>query len=135
MQWLVDLVAERVINTIGIPPTFIDRGDPVNYDFWKDDFIFDSNFHELDLSAIVPENAKAVLLSVLATHLQASTLFIFREHGNANAINVSQGVTQVADMEYRCDFVTPIGPDRKIDYYTTAGVWEAFFVSVKGWWL
>lgn len=131
MQWLVDLV----IAAIGIPPTFIDRGDPVAWDYQKGDFISNDAWHDLDLSAIVPEGAVAVALAVKATHLIAQKTFIFRKGGNVNWTNLAQGITQTADFIYFCDLIVACDADRKIQYYMTTGVWEELYVTVKGWWL
>ena len=62
MQWLIDIIAEKVKNEIGIPPVFVDRGD---VPFWDiDDFstLFDNAWHTIDLSLIVPEGTSAILL-------------------------------------------------------------------------
>jgi len=47
---------------IGKPPGFEDRGDPAVYDYDKNDLTKDGAWHDLDLSGIVPENAKAVFI-------------------------------------------------------------------------
>ncbi|GAH45435.1 unnamed protein product, partial [marine sediment metagenome] len=47
---------------IGKAPVFVDRGDPAAYDYAKEDLTIDGAWHDMDLSGIVSEKAKAVFI-------------------------------------------------------------------------
>lgn len=131
MQWLIDLIIEA----IGVPPCYIDRGDPVNADFATEDFTLDDAWHELDLSSLIPAGATAVALTGLFINEQVQRLAMFRLHGNSNAANVARIYTQSASLTICSDFVVALDPDRKIDYLFEGFFWSTISLTVKGWWL
>jgi len=131
MQWLVDLIIEA----IGIPPTFIDRGDPAAWDYAAGDFTKDGNWHELDVSAIVPAGATAVLLKYEFQGVAVDTTFEFRKDGNANAYNTAKIRAVIAGVVHYCDCVCPISTDRKLEYRQTGNPIININVVIKGWWL
>lgn len=131
MQWLIDLVIEA----IGIPPVFIDRGDPAVPDFPVGSFIIDNAWHDLDLSGIVPATASAVLLAIEIASINAASQVILRKKGNINHINISQILTQVGGFLISGDFVCPIGSDGLLEYQIPPNPWIFLNVTVKGWWL
>jgi len=134
MQWLIDLIAERVIATIGIPPTYIDRGDPAVLDL--DTFTCDGSWHELDLSAIIPAGAKAVLLRLTIRDDAVGSYLRFRKTGSANAINRSIIRTQVSMVYKNADMVVALDDNRKIEYSSAAGTtFVSSDLAVGGWWL
>lgn len=131
MQWLIDLIISR----IGIPPVFIDRGDPAEIDFGIDDFTRDGVWHELDLSTIVPAGATAVLISVWLKNTETDKFFMLRKHGNTETWSSSVIATQVSNVYFGCDFVCVIDADRKADYLVSINGWTEIYFTVKGWWL
>jgi len=131
MQWLVDLVIEA----IGIPPVFIDRGDPAVADFAVGDLTADGAWHNLDLSGIVPANASAVLLHAgIRDNLIGQNTYI-RRKGNVNWENSCRMITQVANLAISQDIVCPIGSNGLLEYNLSATVWTSIGIRVKGWWL
>lgn len=130
MQWLIDLVIEA----IGIPPTFIDRGDPAAPDFDATDLTKDAAWHELDLSAIVPEGATAVTLAILTHAAAVQNQLYFRRAGNTDAVNIAAVTTVIVGLLQTNDFVVAVDEDRKIEYSLTALNWNIIFITVKGWW-
>lgn len=134
MQWLIDLIAEKVIATIGIPPTFIDRGDPVFYDFVIQQLVADGAWHELDLSGIIPEGAQAVSLSLAFSATVTNRAVYFRKNGNANAFNSFIAQTIVALINHTAHGVVALSTDRKIDYRIHTDFNEVY-ITVAGWWL
>ena len=131
MQWLVDLIIEA----IGIPPTFIDRGDPAAKDFETGDFTADDNWHDLDLSGIVPEDATAIAATVLLFNIAVNKDVFFRKNGNVKTFNVSRFTTQVASVLISGDIIVAVDADRKIEYMLETGGWMTIHLTVKGWWL
>lgn len=113
---------------------FVDRGDPADYDFVSAVLTKDGAWHELDLSSIVPLNAKGVALSVRAANDYIDKTVMFRKHGNVNLVAVSRFANQVARAFYETDCQCPLDDDRKIDYFFTAGGWSIITITVKNWW-
>lgn len=113
---------------------FIDRGDTADDDFTVGDFTKDGNWHELDLSGIVPAGAKSVLFKFFYMSTGASNICIFRTLGNTNDSNVSVAATQVANVLHSLDIVIPLDADRKIEYQFQSGTWLVAVFTVKGWW-
>jgi len=135
MQWLIDLIAEKVIATIGIPPTYIDRGDPAIFDFLKTDLTQDGAWHELDLSAIVPAGAVAVNVHLTIEHVDVHRAAFLRKHGNANNFGIVGQRTQVSNKTIEKDGCVAISSDRKIDYFFEAPAWLIITMTITGWWL
>ncbi|GAI41096.1 unnamed protein product, partial [marine sediment metagenome] len=91
--------------------------------------------HVLDLSAIVPDGAKAVLFSIYATATEVGKLAGFRRHGNTYFYNASNSLTLIAGISTQYDMVCPISSDRKLDYQFGITTWIEIVFIVKGWWL
>lgn len=130
MQWLIDLVIEA----IGIPPVFIDRGDPEGFDFTQAVLTMDGTWHELDLSAIVPADASVILIGGFIRDGVVEKTVRFRKSGNANALNVSLMYTQVAGVFIGQDFTIAASPNQKIEYLADAAI-DIIALVVRGWWL
>lgn len=135
MQWLIDLIRDWVIAQGYLTIGFVDRGDPPVWEFTILDFTTDGTWREFDLSAIVPDGAKAVTLSVIFMANVAAATAYFRKDGNANDANVSALITQLANVVMQFDIVCPISTDRKLEYKFTNVNWLVILVTVKGWWL
>lgn len=131
MQWLIDLVIEA----IGIPPVFINRGDPEFQDFSFADFNQNGLQHDLDLSGVVPSNASAVSFWFDGFSASVESSVVFLVKGNTHVVNSCELVAQVAGILNRGDFVLPIGPDGKITYFFGTPDWDFMGFAVKGWWL
>lgn len=131
MQWLVDLV----IAVIGIPPTFIDRGDFAGNDFTTAFFTRDANWYDIDLSAIVPAGAVAVLLAVRARAGVADAFAMFRENGNVNTENASRFYTQAGNIYFDSCIICALSSSRVIEYRFDNVAWNSIILNVRGWWL
>ena len=131
MQWLIDLVIEA----IGIPPCFIDRGDPASWDWTASDFARDATWRDLDLSGIVPEGATSVLFGILIMDTSIGRDFYLRKKGNANSKNISFLTTQVASVWMKTDCVCPCDSNRFVQYNSNISAFGQIQVCVKGWWL
>lgn len=129
MQWLIDLVTEA----IGIPPVYIDRGDTAAWDFEKADFDIDGAWHELDLSAIVPEGAQAVYITSYWRATALNRVINFRRHGNSNNVVALRSSNNVADVIVRFNGLVACDEDRKIDFNIEAGLYNYIYVTISGW--
>lgn len=113
---------------------YIYRGDPANFDFQTIDFTIDSNWHELNLSEIVPEHAKAADCSVLYLCELPNRLGYFRRHGQVNIFNAAVVLTQAAGIGFPADLTIALDSDRKCDYKLDPGPDLFIALTVKGWW-
>lgn len=119
---------------------FVDRGDPAAVDWDEGDLTINGAWHDLDLSAIVPDGAVLVLLRVVVVTADNGAIS-FRENGNANAINVATLSSHVPVMsppheQYSADLLVAPSPNRIIEYKATAG-WtvDSIDITVGGWWI
>ncbi|MBA7667202.1 hypothetical protein ES703_75287 [subsurface metagenome] len=131
MQWLIDLIIEK----IGIPPTYIYRGDPTEYDFNLGDFTVDYQWHPLDLSAIVPAGAKGVGISIVARPIAVPMDIQFRRGGQVDAYNWSGFMTKVAGNQQKETFMVACDENRIVDYRIETGGVSAMEVVIICWWL
>lgn len=119
---------------IGRKPCFVDRGDPADYDFDVNDFTTDGNWHDLDLSGIVPAKAKAVLLFVRIRNNVVGASIRFRRNGNVNDQSSNAVYTQVSNLSKGLDMVTPLDENRIIEYRASNVVFTDITANVRGWW-
>lgn len=113
--------------------TIVDRGDPSAYDYALGDLTTDNNWNDLDLSAIVPANAKAVLLSTNISDNAMSSYIKFRKNGNANERNVATCVVLVAGYSWHTNILVFCDANRKIEYRASNVTWTHINLVVCGW--
>jgi len=112
---------------------FVDRGDPAAVDKVKADFITDNTWRDLDLSAIVPAGAKAILIRI---HLYGTTATAFcslRKNGNTNAINVSTTYLYATPGRTKDDVWVIPDSNRLIEYCISNITWTTIELTVGGW--
>lgn len=113
--------------------TFVDRGDIANYDWDKDGLTTDGNYHDLDLSSIIPVGTKLVMFRVIAASAGAGQSFGIKEKGNSNAPNVFKVYCTEPGSGHKEDgFVVP-DANRKVEYAASDIVWGVLDVAVVGW--
>ena len=117
---------------------FIDRGDPSGYDFELADFTTDGTWQTgadaLDLSNIVPSDAKAVLLGVMVLDGSVAVYLQLRESGNSAVYNKGTVRTQLGGTWNDADVTVPYNSDQKVEYITSNTTFTGINVTVKGWW-
>ena len=134
-QQFIDDITARTKEIMGIPPCFIDRGDPAAADFTTVDFTVDNAWHDLDLSGIVPANAVAVLFRVENRNNNFGVFIQIRKKSNSNLPNRFEQNIQVANVSLSDDGICPIGTNGLLEYLLIpVGFWLISF-TVKGWWL
>ena len=119
---------------IGKNSGFVDRGDPEGWDFSLTDLIVDSEWHPLALLSIVPPNARAALIRLLAISTNVNDRIYLRRYGNVNYINVSHTFSQVAGGTLLKDCIVPLPSDRKIEYIVIGTGFTSLTMAVGGWW-
>lgn len=131
MQWLIDLVIEA----IGIPPVYIDRGDPNGHDYDENSLAVRNVWTELDLSAIVPAGAQAVNVDMSVNATSVNRKFRLRRHGNIFGTASRRIRTQAAGVAFDGGGAVAIDNDRKIDYNIDLIGITVIRMTVLGWWL
>lgn len=110
-----------------------DRGDPDDYDYTQATLTLDTNYHDLDLSSIIPEGTKAVSLIVYIKDAVADKYIGFRKNGNAHS-NCSPTVyNQVANIYTHSSVIIGCDSNRIIEYYANGGT-DNIAITVNGWW-
>ena len=118
----------------GVYHMYVDRGDPADYDFDKEDLDLDGAWHDLDLSAIVPKIARAVFI---IGHVEGNGIdwtIMFRKKGNTNEINHGGMETIRANVERHRSSIVAIGNDQIIEYKADNQAWATLNLGVRGWW-
>lgn len=112
---------------------YVNRGDPAVPDFTDTDLIIDNNWHELDLSAIVPEAGAnhLVHLRIDFGGTGATLEGWLRERGNANTENAERYITRDEATHSRSGLVMT-DTQRKIQYRVWIGM-NTFNITVRGW--
>jgi len=114
---------------------YVDRGDPADIDFNNNDLILDDTWHELDLSAVIPTNAKLVccIAFVVATNLSALPM-AYDVYGKTNHNTGYVHNLSTVDLPSSLCFTIPVSANRKILYngITDIAVWG---LTVQGWWI
>ncbi len=129
MQWLIDMV----IAAIGVPPCYIDRGSTAAYDFDQTVLIQDGGWHDLDLSGIIPENAKAVILHFRGLDAAVGRTLNVRPKNTTTVIGTCTVRNQVANISIGLHATIGVGADRKIQYRSAAPGFAEINFLVRGW--
>ena len=135
MQWLIDIAKEAMENWIYDNGIYRYRGDPAAVDFISATLTKDGVYHDLDLSGIVDENAKAVNLVIYFNCLNTGIASLYKAKGQVNPANTSQLITQIASVPFAADIQVAIDSTGKIEYNIGAATWIFYSITVKGWWL
>jgi hypothetical protein len=115
--------------------SFVCRGDATAYDYTLGSFTTDMSWRDLDLSAIVPTGAFAVLLKTQLEDDAADSVIQYRTNGYSNIITASTVRTQVAGINAEKDSIVFMDANRVIEYRATNTTFTAINVVVIGWWL
>ena len=131
MQWLIDIIAERVGERIG----WRRRGQVEDPDFFLGNLIRDNAWHDMDLSFIVPSGADAVAMSVRLSSSGAGKAIRFRHPGVSTEHPRAMETTQLANINYWSDMMVSCDVDRHIQYRISTDPWNNIEITIKGWWL
>ena len=112
---------------------FVDRGDSVGVDFSVGDLTIDDAWHDLDLSGVIPVNAKAVILRVECNAPAVGERAKFRTKGHSREDNVSIIRTQVAGIGISYDLFIVPDINGVIEYRISTIAYTVFEIVVGGW--
>lgn len=126
-----------VIPSANIPTAsvYVDRGNPSADDFTAVSFTTDGNWHDLNLSSIVPAGAKAVAFVLQIKNTATDKSFTLRKKSNTNGYNIATAASYIANVGLAYDLMIGCDTDRIIQYNATNSTWTYILLTVKGWWL
>lgn len=111
---------------------YVNRAEQAAYDYTDATLTADGAWHTLSLSAIIPANAKLVLLRVGASRSLAGQYFRVSKVGQTNSFSCVNVATQVANIiNEQTALVDCTGS--QIQYWLTTGTWAAVRLLVLGW--
>lgn len=111
---------------------YVNRTEQSAYDYAEDMLPADGAWHTLSLSAILPANAKLVLLRLGASHSTAGTYFRVSKVGQTGAFSCVNVACQVANIiNEQTALVDCTG--QQIQYWLTSGTFAAVRFLVLGW--
>jgi len=98
------------------------------------DFIRDSQFHDLNLSAIVPTSARFLYIQVLLSATPPGSLMaIFRKKGETGLYGDVMGFSAANNAYAACGGLVEL-VDQKIQYlFTSNPGWTAIDFTIQGW--
>lgn len=114
---------------------YVDRGDPAAYDFSVGVLTTDGNWHDLDLSSIIPEGTVLVHLFVFVSDDTPNVSIALRKKGNSNSYNMSVCGNHAANVHSRNDVMVVPDANRKIEYWTSNNTFTQLDIIVRGWWV
>lgn len=115
---------------------FEDRGDPGANDYTLGaPLITDGTWYDLDLSAIVPAGAKAVVLAVSVKDDVVGNNIQFRNNGNTDEFNKSVVAAYAANITSYADVIVACDAQRIIEYKGNDTVFVSISVTIKGWFI
>ena len=129
-----DSVHKKILPT-NLGHRYVDRGDPAAWDFTLAGLTTDDNWHDLDLSSIVPVGAIAVEFLILLADDIKDSRFFMRKNGNVNAFNIIQLRTQVANQILGGNVIIACDENRVVEYRASNLTWSSIDIIVKGWWV
>jgi len=97
--------------------TYTDRGDVSSVDFDQGDLTLNENWHDLDLSSIIPAGTKSVNLLIQINWGSTGRALVLRKNGNTNAKNVMRCWQQVASSAITYHGIVSVDENRKIEYW------------------
>jgi len=118
----------------GLVQMFVDRGDPAAVDKVKTDLTTDAAWHDLDLSAIVPAGAAAVLLKTRLQSADPGDAIRYRKKGNTNEINACGCEALRANVLRTRLGISAIDANRVIQYNADNIAWTQLDIVIRGWW-
>jgi len=97
------------------------------------DFNNDGAWHDLDLSAIAPEEAKVLCFRISFANDVVGSTVAFRKNGETYS-KTPVNLVLVATIEHRWMMEVECDSGRIIEYLITANVWTSLELVVVGWW-
>lgn len=114
---------------------YVSRGNIPDFDFGVNDLIADSQWHDLDISHIVPSGERLVKV-VFAVQAAVNTPgLILRHPGHTNnRNNIRTGNCPPGRCIWESGDVL-CNVDGKLKYYLYTGTYNTIHITIRGWWI
>jgi hypothetical protein len=112
---------------------FVNRGDPITIDYDKTTLIADDDWHDLDLSDIVPVGVSAVLFRAYIRSGGIGDYFHLRKRGNENNVAIPGFRTQVEGNYNDQALICAVDDERFIQYLASPVAWTDLTLIILGW--
>ncbi len=129
LQWLIDLI----VSLIPGGPGYVDRGDAATFDFTAADLTIDDDWHDLDLSTVIPSGSTAVHLRHFVQSNNISARIRFRKKGHTGFANIADSQIQASTRPFPDDKIIGLDEDRFIQYRVFNTMYTNIFITVAGW--
>ncbi|MBA7526366.1 hypothetical protein ES705_18528 [subsurface metagenome] len=113
----------------------VNRGALTGWDFSIDDLTADSNWHDLDLSSIIPAKATFVLLNLIIDNITAERSIRFRTKTVSGETYYAALHAQFGGRLTDGHYIVALDANRVIQYRATASGWIRLDINVIAWWL
>lgn len=113
---------------------FKDDGDPAGWHFVTNSFTKDDTWRDFDLSAHVPEHAKAVLFRIRSRTTALGVDNYLRSRAKVFFANVVRMENPVANVFGEHNVVCQCDSDRFIQYKIDGVRTNVFNMVIMGWW-
>ena len=111
---------------------YVHRGNPVAYDYDHHTLIRDGAWHTLDLSAIIPANAKLVHLRLGISGSATGSFFRVAKTGVTNGFAMVNLAVQVAYINNETDAIVDC-TGQQVDYWSSETDYASGWIVVLGW--
>lgn len=111
---------------------YVYRGDPEAYDYTQATLSADWTWHTLNLSAIIPANAKLVHLRLRALSATTGMSLLVKKVVPTNGMNLVCLETLVANRNTFEDAIVDC-TGHQIAYMASSGTWSGLGILVLGW--
>ena len=112
---------------------FVGR-DPAALDYAVGALTTDGATHDLNLSAIVPVGAKAVLFAVGIQDDATNKSFTLYKKGQTYLFNYAGGNIIVVNLPHYFEAVVECDANRVVSYIASNTTWAIIDITVRGWW-
>jgi len=111
------------------------KADQESYDFVKTDLTTDYQYHDLDLSGIIPAGTTAVLLwGAFKGNTNNVEVCLARAGYSGNYLK-GLFIQQVAYIGHGFSAIIPVSPDLKIKYRISNVTYDYINLQVAGWFI
>lgn len=114
---------------------WVDIGTPSAAHFALGDLTADGDWHDLDLSSIVPSGTISVSMHARLASATVSAQLHMREKGNSNFINNSFMPIQVANITIGYTDTVKVDSNRVIEYWLHNSVWTTVDLIIRSYFI
>ena len=113
--------------------TFVDRGDPADWDWQVGNLTTDGAWHDLDCSGVVPIGATTIFFRCIIRDSATAGIFSIRKNGNSETKNAVALSTQEANIDRYGSLISFCDAGRVVEYLGSNRTFDRIDVCISGW--